>query len=262
MKPSPTSALRIRTFGSRGYTLVELMIAIAIGLFLVGGLLTLVQSMKRASLNQSGLSQLQDNERMSMQLITDVIKSTGYYTNPLVNTAASSFPIVAYPNANYTYAGQALVGTGSYLLGGNTITTRYLTTGTDNIINCTGNTSSVGAATFVNTFSIDASGNLVCTLIVNGAASPPVALIGGLSNLQIYYGVITNSAAATNSIDTYMDAASVTAAGYWANVKSVMVTLWFVNPLYGQPGQTNANQPQTIPFTRIIAVMDKTGVTT
>ena len=44
-------------------------------------------------------------------------------------------------------------------------------------------------------------------------------------------------------------------------MKSVMVTLWFVNPMYGQPGQTNASQ-QYIPFTRVIAVMDKTGVTT
>jgi len=262
MKRSPTS-VHIRP-SDRGFTLVELMIAILIGVFLAGGLVTLVQAMKRAFLAQSGLSQLQDNERMAMTLITDVIKSTGYYPNPLLNTAASSFPAINYgANANFTSAGQALVGRGAFGVAapGDAITSRYLTTGTDNVINCTGNTSSVGAATFVNTFSIDVNGNLDCTLIVNGGAPTTVPLISGLANLQIYYGVQTNAAAGTNSIDTYLDAPSVTAGGYWSNVKSVMVTLWFLNPLYGQPGQTNAAQ-QFIPFTRVIAVMDKNGVTT
>jgi type IV pilus assembly protein PilW len=261
MKHSPASLHHRRS--DRGFTLVELMIAILIGVFLAGGLVTLVQAMKRAFLAQSGLSQLQDNERMAMTLISDVIKSTGYYPNPILNTAASSFPAVNYgANANFTFAGQALVGIGAYgaAAPGDAITSRYQTTGNDNIINCTGNISGV-PATFVNTFSIDVNGNLDCTLIVNGVAQPPVPLLGGLSNLQIYYGVQTNAGAGTNSVDTYLDAPTVTAGGYWSNVKSVMVTLWFLNPLYGQPGQTNAAQ-QFIPFTRVIAVMDKNGVTT
>jgi len=90
-------------FAERGMTLIELLIAVAIGLFLMGGLFTLVQTMKRTSMSQSSLSQLQDNERMAMTLITDVIKSTGYYYNPLVASAVSSFPVVNYnANANFT----------------------------------------------------------------------------------------------------------------------------------------------------------------
>jgi len=252
--PAPSNTGR---FAQRGLTLVEMMIAILIGLFLTGGMLTLVQAMKRTSTNQSGLSQLQDNERMAMTLITDVIKSTGYYPNPVIYTQAASFPVKNYnANANFTFAGQSLVGTGAYAAGSNVITSRYLTTGTDNVINCTGNFWSA-AATFVNTFSLDGNGNLQCTLIVNNVASPPVPLISGITNMQIYYGVQTNGAAATNSVDTYMDAPSVTAGSYWNSVKSIMVTLTFVNPMSGQP-----KQPQTIQFTRVIAVMDKNGVTT
>ena len=259
MKHTPIRSLRSATRALRGFTLVEMMVSILIGLFLTGGLLTLVVAMKRTSTNQSGLSQLQDNERMAMQLVTDVIKSTGYYPNPLTSSAASTFSGSIAP---FTYAGQALVGSGSYLAvaPGDTITVRYATTGTDNVINCTGNTSSVGAATFINTFSI-VNGYLQCQLVVNGGQPTTVALIPGLQSLQVYYGVQTNSTAATNSVDTYMDAPSIAALGYWNNVKSVMVTLWFVNPMYGQPGQTNVSQ-QYIPFTRVIAVMDKTGVTT
>ena len=246
-------------FTERGLTLIEMMIAILIGLFLTGGLLTLVQAMKRTSLNQSGLSQLQDNERMAMTLITDVIKSTGYYPNPVLNSQAASFPVKNYnANANFTFAGESLVGTGAYAAGNNVITSRYLTTGNDNVINCTGNISGVGvAATFVNTFSLDGAGNLQCTLIVNNGQPTTVPLISGISNMQIYYGVQTNGAAATNSVDTYMDAPTVTAGSYWNSVKSIKVTLTFVNPMFGQP-----SQPQTIQFTRVIAVMDKNGVTT
>jgi len=255
----------MNTDTQRGFTLVELMIAMLIALFLIGGLLTLVQGMKSTSMNQSGLSQLQDSERMAMTLMTDVIQSAGYFPNPLINTAASSFPVTA----PFTTPGQAIFGSGNFADAppGNSITVRYLTAGTtglptpDNNINCLGNTSTV-AATFVNTFSVDLpTQTLQCTLIVNGVASAPVPLISGVNSLQIYYGVQTNTAVGTNSIDSYLDAATVTAGNYWANVKSVKITLTFKNPLFNQAGQTAAAL-QFITFTRIVDVMNKTGVTT
>src|ERR1700688_120107 len=136
------AAMKI-SIAQRGFTLVELMIALLIALFLIGGLVTLVGAMKITFANQNGLSQLQESERMAMTLMTDVIESTGYFPNPLINTAATSFPV----SGSFTFAGQALVGTGKFTdaAPGNTIAVRYLTTGLDNVINCTGNTSSVGA---------------------------------------------------------------------------------------------------------------------
>ena len=237
----------------RGFTLIELMIAILIAVFLIGGLVTLVSGMKRASVSQGGLSELQDNQRIAMTLINDVIQSAGYFPDPTVNTAATSLPIVG----TFTFAGQSIVGQGAWTdpAPGNSITVRYLTSGTDNVINCTGNTSAV-PATFINTFSIDlATGDLICVL--NGAA--PVHLATGITNMQIYYGVQTNPAATTNSVDTYMDANSVTGLNLWNKVLSVKVQLTFLNPLAGQPGQ--AALP-TIQFMRIVDVMNKTGVTT
>jgi type IV pilus assembly protein PilW len=259
MKTLSVHCMHAKLAAQRGFTLLELLIAVLIAMFLIGGLLTLVGAMKISFANQSGLSQLQDSERMAMTLITDVIQSAGYFPNPLVNTAASSFPIVA---GSFTSVGQTIVGTGKITdpAPGNTISVRYLTAGNDNIINCTGNTSTV-PATFVNTFSIDANGNLDCTLIVNGTAQAPIPLINGLNSLQIYYGVQTNTAVSTNSVDTYLDANGVTAGNYWSNVISVKITLTFVNPLFGQAGQTNAAL-KFISFTRVVDVMNKTGVTT
>lgn len=258
----------MKNSSQRGFNLVELMIAIVIGLFLVGGLLTLVQAMKRANVGQTGLSQLQENERMAMTLMNDVIQSAGYFiTNPTTNTAVSQFPVTA----PFTVAGQYIVGTGSHGASapGNTITVRYQTTGTasatpDNVINCSGNTST-SAATFSNKFSIDANGNLQCQLTVTvagTATTTTIQLIGGLNNMQIYYGVQTNTAVSTNSVDAYLDANSVTD---WTAVKTVKVTLTFVNPLYGTlQGQTTDTNitPQYVTFTRIIPVMSNMGVST
>jgi type IV pilus assembly protein PilW len=254
----------MNTDTQRGFTLVELMIAMLIALFLIGGLVTLVQAMKSTSLSQNGLSQLQESERVAMTLMADVIQSGGYFPNPLLNTATSSFPITA----PFTATGQAIFGTGNITdaAPGNKLTVRYLTNGTgsatpDNVINCLGNTSAV-AATFVNTFSVDLpTQTLQCTLVVNGVASAAVPLISGVNSLQIYYGVQTNTAVGTNSVDAYLDAATVTAGNYWNNVKSVKIILTLVNPLFGQAGQTAAAR-QFVTFTRIVDVMNKTGVTT
>jgi type IV pilus assembly protein PilW len=264
----------------RGFTLVELMVALLIALFLMGGMVTMVQAMRSAYGSQTGLSQLQDDQRMAMTFITNVIQSAGYFvfTPATPNTAAAALPALA----PFAAAGQSVFGTGSATANPalNTISVRYMTAGGDGITNCAGGTSTV-AATFMNTLSIDGQGDLICqvtTITAAGTTGPtPTTLISrttlngnvirGVVGLQIYYGVQTNPANAT-SVDTYLDAPGVSATTgggpYWmnpnslGNVISVKVTLTFVNPLWGQPGQTN----QFIPFTRLINVMNKTGAST
>jgi type IV pilus assembly protein PilW len=267
----------------RGFTLVELMVALLIALFLMGGMVTMVQAMRSAYGAQSGLSQLQDDQRMAMTFISNVIQSAGYYvfTPATPNTAAGSLPALA----PFATAGQSVFGTGSATANPpqNTISVRYMTAGGDGIMNCAGGTSTV-AATFVNTLSIDAQGDLNCQVTTTIGATTTTQttqlisgtklngnLVRGVVGMQIYYGVQTIAANAT-SVDTYLDApgVSVTTGGgpYWmitnsqggvvGNVISVKVTLTFINPLFGQPGQTN----QHIAFTRLINVMDKTGAST
>lgn len=265
--------------GALGFTLVEILIAILIGLFLTGGLLTLVQTLKQTSGTQNALSQLQDNERMAMTLIADVIQSAGYWPNPNAITAANEFPIVpAFPvgaqNVAFTTAGQSIVGAGGYFdaVPDQVIVVRYATSGTDHVIDCMGNTAPAGV--LVNGFSlapdpaapVSAVGttyDLMCTL--NGGA--PVQLVSGIVNMQIYYGVQTNPNVSNNSVDTYLDANGVTAGNYWGNVLSVKIKLTFVNPMFGNlggQGQTNnaATVPPTISYERIIDLMNRTGVTT
>jgi type IV pilus assembly protein PilW len=253
-------AIRKRRPSQCGFTLVELMISILIGLFLVGGLLTLTSAMKRTSGSQTGLSNLQENERMAMTLMTDVIQSAGYYPNPTVSSAATALPVTGV----FTFGGQSVYGTGAFNAASpfDSITVRYRTGGTaanDNTINCTGNTSAA-ATTYVNVFSWDpTTGDLLCSL--NGATAVHIA--SGLTRLQIYYGVQTNVTTTATSIDGYLDAAAVTAGSYWGNVISVKVYLTFTNPLYRTTaGTIVAGQPATIQFIRVINIMNKAGVNT
>lgn len=260
----------------RGFSLIELMIAIVISVFLIGGLLTLVQAMKQTNGVQSGLSQLQDNERFAMDLLSDVIQAAGDYPGPTYGGQFGEFPALTVTASGQTIVflqGQTISGVDTAAAGGDLIAVRYATSGADGIISCVGNTSTT-PVTFVNIFSIDGNGNLQCQLTT---LSPPPAnttlstttttLVGGVTNLSILYGVETNNAATTKSVDSYLTATSVKALATaslppvqsppttgWMNVRSVQLTLAFANPLFGQPSQL-----ATVPLFRVVDVMNQVG---
>ena len=54
----------------RGFTLVEVLVALLIGLFLLAGLFVILQNTRRTSTSQTGLSQLQDEQRMAMSMFS------------------------------------------------------------------------------------------------------------------------------------------------------------------------------------------------
>jgi len=71
---------RRRAQRQSGFTMVELMVALLIGLFLMGGLMTLLQNNRKAFSSQSLLGQLQDSERLAMTMMTGVIQQSGAAT--------------------------------------------------------------------------------------------------------------------------------------------------------------------------------------
>jgi type IV pilus assembly protein PilW len=246
----------------RGLTLIELLVSMAIAVFLLGGLLTILGNTRRVFGAQNSMAQFQDNQRLVMTLLGDVIQQAGYFPNPTVNVATTALPVAG---VTFPTAGQAITGTYQAAVPNDTITVRFATTQNDGVINCTGgsNTTTVTPPlVYVNQFSVDAAGNLVCTLTANGVVAPPVTLVSGIQgqpgiqNLQILYGVTTNPAAGTGAVDTYLRADQVTATNNWLNVASVKVRVTFRNPLSGQPGQLAT----TVPFERVIGVMNHTGV--
>jgi type IV pilus assembly protein PilW len=228
----------------RGFTLLEIMIAMTIGLFLAGALVTVVQTNKTVFLNQNQLEQMQDGERMAMTLMADVIQSAGYFPDPTNNSVGSTL-IASGAFAN----SQAITGAA-----GDTISVRYMTQNGDGILNCSGLPNTSGAnVIYVNTFAVVPgvpSGQLVCTM--NGTQ---YTLVNGVTNLTVLYGVKTNVAAAGNNVDEYLTAVQMSAIN-WQNVISVRISVTFTNPLYVGP---NLGQPATITIQRVVDVMNQTG---
>ena len=223
---------------SAGFSLIELLVAVMLAIFLLGGLFAIIQSNKRAFTSQTTLSQQQDNERFAMTVVSEVLQSAGYYPDPTAQTASGLFTVLA----PYTTAGQVVAGTSGGATG-DTITVRYYGSPTTTIINCDGSQANV-AQIYTNKFRVNAVGQLVC--VMNGGAELP--LVDGVKRMDILYGVTTVPNSTTTSIDTYFTAANMAAAN-WPNVVSVKFTITFTNAL-----ATSAAQ-QLIPLTRTVAII-------
>jgi type IV pilus assembly protein PilW len=248
----------------RGVTLIELLVSMAIAVFLLGGLFTIVQRNRTVFGNQVQMSQLQDNERLAMTLVGDVVQQAGYYPDPTVYTVTGSFPVYTSPGTppvpvSFATAGQSIVGravtAGTSTAAGDAISVRFTTALNDGMINCTGGSNGTAPTlTYVSTFYVDNNGNLACELD-DGTTVTPQPLVSGLQSMSVLYGVKTDFTLNNGAIDSYLKASEMSATN-WLNVIAVRVTLNFVNPLASQP-----NQPATIPVQRVIAVMNHTGVT-
>jgi type IV pilus assembly protein PilW len=231
-----------------GLGLIEILVGIAISLFLLAGLATLFAGTRQNFDAQGHLAQLQDDQRMAMNMLSTVIQEAGYYPDPIVTVATTAFPADTVNPIIFASAGQIISGT-STTGASDTVSVRYRASAAgaalpDFIMDCNGgtNTSAAAKANYVSTFTVNANNELTCS--VNGATARP--LVGGISNLAVLYGV---DKAGNGSVTQYLNATNMTSA-LWSSVISVRVTLTFINPLAGPTGQT-----ATIPFTRIINLM-------
>jgi type IV pilus assembly protein PilW len=212
----------------RGFTLVELMVTVGIALFLLGGLVTIVQNVRMANMSQTALAQLQDEQRF-----------------------ATNFGAAPPFQAGWAFAGSHTTGVAD-TAANDTIATRFQTQLNYGPILCNGtDTSLQGPQTPVIQFSV-AGGQLLCS-VNNGAAVP---LVTGVQAMAIYYGVKRDTAFADYNVDTYVTWDQMVNNDF-TTISSVRVVLTFANPLFGQP-----NQPATITTERVIEVMARAGMHT
>jgi type IV pilus assembly protein PilW len=223
----------VRPSRQQGLSLVELMVAITIALFIALGLSLLYVNMKSAFNSQDQMAQIQDAERLAVTMLTTTAQSAAYYPNPAANTRAVALPASATANPDGTTftAGQGITGTGAQGSStSHTVDVRFQTASGDGLMNCQGGTNTSGATqVWVNSFAIDANNELTCA--VNGGT--PVVLVNNVAKMTVLYGVDVN---ADGYADSYLDAATITSANMWASVRSAQVTLTFVNPLARQTG--------------------------
>ncbi len=260
-----------------GYSLIELMVAILIALFLIAGVLTVEQSVHDSYADRSGLSRLDDDERFTMSLLTEIVQSAGYYPNPVFTSIATASPSVSTTATN----GDALVfqqGQSVYGLHKTTsvngttydldsVAIRYMTAGNDGIPVCDGTSNTSGTdVVYTNYFYIETQPNpnpngapisyLYCALETgNTWATNAVQLVKNVEYMQIWYGLHTQTGTpGDNYVDTYVPAADMTTTD-WSEVTTVRIAVTFVNPLQvnGEAGQS------AVTFTKVIDVMGRVG---
>lgn len=242
-KPIHSTASRRVQFG---FSLIELLVAVTIALFLLLVVSVVFISTKGAFTAQDQLSQLQDNERLSLTILTTSVQSAGYFPDPLVSTAIGDMPTTSGPYGNLA-AGQGIVGTSGTSSASDTLTTRYVSASGDGLMDCQGQTYSTGSnTTIVNIYSVSANNELMCS--VDGGTTM-TALVSNVSALSIVYG--TDSSASGNA-DRFIGASAVTAGSLWSQVRSARITVTFLNPFAGQSGQ-----PATIVWVQSVNLMNK-----
>jgi type IV pilus assembly protein PilW len=249
--------VRVARRGARGFSIVELMVAVAVSAFLLMGLFTVLQNTHKTSDNERVLAQLQDDERIAMTLFTNVIESAGYYSKALTSgSMLSAFPTVGV----FANDGQVVYGaTNAY---GDTVSLRYQADPADAVVMTCQGTSPTDGLPHTSTFSLDVKGNLQCS--IDGAL--PVTLISGVTALSIRYGVGSGISLpnAAGTPDAYLTAADMTAVPVrWTNVYTIKITLTFKNPLVLPSGTLQAGQSATaasLKFSRIISIKSRTGV--
>jgi type IV pilus assembly protein PilW len=253
LRASPSRSAGSRSNAQCGYSLIELLVAILIALFLIGGVIVVEQGVHRAYGDQSGIGQLQDEERFAMSMLTEVISAAGYYPNPTNTSQVLALPSTGSP-LNFQ-AGQSVYspqsGTSAPT---DSIYVRYMTASGDGIDLCDGTTNTSGGNLTYTTYIYVSGNELYCQVQPgNGAAwSAAVPLINGVTDMKVLYGV--NTSGTDNNVDTYIPLTASTnmTAAYWMSVSSVMVQLTFINPLHAEPGQS-----PTVTFRRVIGIMGR-----
>ncbi len=210
----------------RGLSLVEVMVALVVGMILTAGLIQAFQSHKLSHQANQGFSMLQENSRFSMDMIGRYLRLAGY-RDASPNTLEEDFPTSINGTLMASVpAGRVINGVNGSSGTPDSITIRYLGSVLGTSDNCLGSTLVAGQVTNVRFFIQNKK--LICKaeiLDVNTGAVVSAAaeeiLADGVDDMQILYGLDDDN---NGSANRYRDASGVTD---WQDVVSVRVVLLF-----------------------------------
>jgi type IV pilus assembly protein PilW len=228
-----------------GFTLIEFLISMAIGLVIIFGVAASFLAVKRNTDAQQQLNQYSDDQRFAVTILTTVLQQAGYYPNPQGVDATVAFPVTA----TFTVAGQSIAATTTST--GDVIDFRYIgsvagAATSDFVVGCDGigNTSTVAELSIRNRIYISSTGELVCS--INGQA--PLSLVGGIRSWTLLFGVDTTG---DQTVDRYFRFADIPTDSL-TRIMVVRPTFLFANPFAGQPGQSDS-----LTVTRVISIMNR-----
>lgn len=210
----------IKLIHQRGLTLVEMMVAITVGLLLLGGVVQIFFSNSQAYRVQDDMARVQENGRFALDMLAQNIRKAGYKANAPDDDLLvfASDTGLAAPYAQFPVAGSVVGGTvAGAPVKANTdaITFRFQQSTDGTLRDCLNQLATTDPV--VNVFYVDTQNNLRCRSNFGG----DLALIEGVENMLITYGIDTDL---DLNADKYLDEANV-AASEWDQVVSVRIAV-------------------------------------
>lgn len=240
-------------YSQRGLTLVELMVAMAVSLLLLAGVIQIFLSSKQSYRLQEGFSRLQENGRFAVDVLTLNVRHAGFKPNALGDDRFE-FPVDAttYAPANVSFATAAQTlgaslrsennadNTDTILNGSDTVTFRFqgsadIPFGTA-LADCV-NRSAAEGDIVVNTLYVDLQNELQCRSDFEDGTNDDQPLLDGVEGMQVLYGVDTNADRIANR---YSTATTITNNGEWARIVSIRVAL-LLNTVQAVTADPDAN---------------------
>lgn len=237
-----------RRAAARGFTIVEFMVAVAIGLIISLVIGQVFVGSRQSFNSQDDSARIQESMRYASQILTRTIRMAGYRNNTGIdpNTIFLKASAPAISGADNVTTNGLPNGTNPVAPTGaspavvpDTITVRYQgmgtgvtppTTADGSVVDCFGNSIDLGV-TAVSTFGIrpvtKADGSLSSSLFcsTDGGATWPATneLVPDIDNMQLLYGVDTDNDGAANAyvrIGDVTDIDSVVSVRVWLLVRS------------------------------------------
>lgn len=178
----------------RGFSLVELMIAMTIGLFIIAGVGQIFLSSRAAHNTQERLSNLQENGRFALVFLQRSLRQAGFPRSAAVN------PFISTPSDTTCPTATSIDCTPDNTLATSTATCNGAGNTSDQVAVCyQGTTDCLGQAVaggvvtdffFINTDATTGINRLMCRGNGNAQAQP---LVDGIENLQVQYGQDTDA---------------------------------------------------------------------
>ena len=211
-----------------GFNLIEIMIALLIGAFLLGGILQVFIGSKETYRMQENLSRLQQNARLALNYLSNDIRLAGYWG--CLSSISLNNSDVAGTNDNAVAGDNIDEGTDTITLKGAFSLTPAGSCGiaVDTVDSCGLGMNCYTDPSSTISYKINAS---TLQRSTNGSS---INLSEGIENMQIVYGVDTDK---DSTLNYYVPANNVTTAN-WPNVVSVRISLLAVtldNNLTTQP---------------------------
>lgn len=240
----------------RGLTLVEIMVALVISLFLLAGLLQMFIGTRQSSRVQENLSRVQENGRFAIDFLSRNIRLAGYRSRSTIEEGKNfedKFPGM-----------RAIQGTNDDGTNGSdtlTIAFEGESAGQGDIRNCL-NTQINSSVTSSNVFTVnyDSTSGKYALRCQSGAGVAAQSILEDIENIQILYGENTDGDV-FGVADRYVPANNV---GSWDRVVSLRISVLIrtqENNLVAAPQPYSFNGATTTPTDRRLRRVFTTTIT-